>query len=604
MTFNFQQLEQQIMIQQHHNGVNFQHPHTETNFQQHHNGFNFQHPQTETQFHSPQTELTSHQPQQQVINFQQTQTEFHFSQPHTGNNSQQQQPEVKYPQPQQAITFHGTARRDTPTPKPAAPTTTSNQPEGYRIFGPDDLSPTKMEEKTAERLRLFKDAPGNSDPFVSTATDSSDNSVNEPYHINLPPRPTEHNREHHLAGIVFGQFPGHHHIERPMPPPNVSSNNGHGDVRGVVYGNSGHSLRESLERTQTHAPGVNETSPSRHAASTPHHSAAASLANSSAFPYMSTPQRSILAANTEQRQATGPVGHYIGESPERSLETFGHANARGSISMSHASFAGSSHRSVHGDSPEAYMARQRAPVGTRLQIAYPEINTDNPLLQPNFPGSIQQPPLLGANMTYPGMHPSGRPLQPFHNGPFLGMNQVQRPVPWAVAPAGTNTERQSTRMPPPGLPIPNPLDRNIMCPYIENLPDFPFDVIGVARPGPSESEREGEDQLRERIAELAHEEAVRRVRLGGNEHTARRAAEMNLLLGNVLVNLQSYVVGDRDSQAANFANFGDIPPQANVPSNGGSRSYFSVDPTVDRFALPPRPRPGLNSPIAEEEEEE
>lgn len=77
-----------------------------------------------------------------------------------------------------------------------------------------------------------------------------------------------------------------------------------------------------------------------------------------------------------------------------------------------------------------------------------------------------------------------------------------------------------------------------------------------------------------------------------------------MLVGHVLANLQSYLVGDPSEQAANFANFGPVPDHCCEPTNGGCRSYFDIDPHTDPWSLPPlRSKKNVADEHGEEEEE-
>jgi hypothetical protein len=99
----------------------------------------------------------------------------------------------------------------------------------------------------------------------------------------------------------------------------------------------------------------------------------------------------------------------------------------------------------------------------------------------------------------------------------------------------------------------------------------------------------GEEQLREQVRDIAHSYAERFERLNGTAHTSQgstAAKQMNLLLGNVIVNLHSYVSENSSRDAANFAEFGDVKNQHCEPSLGGRRSYFNREPSVDHWRQP------------------
>lgn len=99
----------------------------------------------------------------------------------------------------------------------------------------------------------------------------------------------------------------------------------------------------------------------------------------------------------------------------------------------------------------------------------------------------------------------------------------------------------------------------------------------------------GEKVFRHQVLAVAQEEAARRKMLRGRFRPGEDDSlfEPNtLLLGNVIANLRSYVVGDRKEQFGNFANFGPVPYHCCEPSHGGRRSYFDSDPSVGQWRLP------------------
>ncbi|KAL1986369.1 hypothetical protein VTN96DRAFT_6448 [Rasamsonia emersonii] len=99
----------------------------------------------------------------------------------------------------------------------------------------------------------------------------------------------------------------------------------------------------------------------------------------------------------------------------------------------------------------------------------------------------------------------------------------------------------------------------------------------------------GEKVFRHQVLAIAQEEAAKRKMLRGPIRPVEEESlfETNtLLLGNVIANLRSYVVGDRKEQFGNFANFGPVPYHCCEPSHGGRRSYFDSDPSVGQWRLP------------------
>ncbi|PLN75015.1 hypothetical protein BDW42DRAFT_199655 [Aspergillus taichungensis] len=87
----------------------------------------------------------------------------------------------------------------------------------------------------------------------------------------------------------------------------------------------------------------------------------------------------------------------------------------------------------------------------------------------------------------------------------------------------------------------------------------------------------GEEELRQQIESVSERYAQVKQDLG--EPNPTHARQTTGLLGNAIANLLSYVSGDRNEQAANFADFGNISDCYCEPSLGGRRSYFERDPS-------------------------
>ncbi|KAF7589794.1 hypothetical protein BBP40_003856 [Aspergillus hancockii] len=99
----------------------------------------------------------------------------------------------------------------------------------------------------------------------------------------------------------------------------------------------------------------------------------------------------------------------------------------------------------------------------------------------------------------------------------------------------------------------------------------------------------GEEQLRKQVEDIAQSYTESFERLNATAHTKQEsttAKQLNLLLGNVIVNLRSYVSENFLGDAAGFANFRDAKSQHSEPILVGRRSYFDRDPSVDHWRLP------------------
>lgn len=140
--------------------------------------------------------------------------------------------------------------------------------------------------------------------------------------------------------------------------------------------------------------------------------------------------------------------------------------------------------------------------------------------------------------------------------------------------------------PPPGLPTPKALKKLDRSPY--GCSQFEIQKAEEANHW-FQTDNRGERKIRQHIAEIAEAHAEECQGLDGaaqSAEDAERSKQMNLLLGDVIANLHSYVSDDRPQQADYFANFGDVSPRYCEPVHGGRRSYFDRDPAVDQWRLP------------------
>ncbi|KAL2014173.1 hypothetical protein VTN00DRAFT_1698 [Thermoascus crustaceus] len=142
------------------------------------------------------------------------------------------------------------------------------------------------------------------------------------------------------------------------------------------------------------------------------------------------------------------------------------------------------------------------------------------------------------------------------------------------------------KFPPPGLPPPG-----LEMPRVRSLERSALENSRVAESNCwFHTDGRGEEELRQHVTEIARADTERRQKLRGATYPLREdqlAEQTTLLLGNVIANLQSYVVGDRKEQAGNFANFGMVPYHCCEPSHGGRISYFDRDPLIHQWRLPP-----------------
>ena len=117
-------------------------------------------------------------------------------------------------------------------------------------------------------------------------------------------------------------------------------------------------------------------------------------------------------------------------------------------------------------------------------------------------------------------------------------------------------------------------------------------ILPVAEHSPSQrleeanrwfhTDNRGSDEFRRSVLDIAQTEASKRQpTVQPYVVKENRVVEpMTLLLGDVIANLQSYVLGDPGNQSDYFSNFGDVPRRCCEPADGDPRSYFDRDPST------------------------
>ncbi|PGH31610.1 hypothetical protein GX50_05601 [[Emmonsia] crescens] len=164
-------------------------------------------------------------------------------------------------------------------------------------------------------------------------------------------------------------------------------------------------------------------------------------------------------------------------------------------------------------------------------------------------------------------------------------------------PPNSPQSRFKFRFPPPGLPIPpNFQGGSADKAYFEQ--ETPASRLVQSNIW-FHTDTRGEDLFRQRITEIAREETGRQraikmpLRPGGQEGVAEAGT---VLLGHVLANLQSYTLCD-SNQAKGFANFGPAPKHCYEPTHGGRRSFLDLDPITDPWKFPPPRHPLSKDPL-------
>lgn len=481
--------------------------------------------------------------------------------------------------PLRNVTTLDAGRRDHPRDTLRASQTTANPSSTSQntpgVMGPDDISPTKQEEKqTARGIELHSsrgNALGGGDPFVSTISDYSVDLHGLPYQISGPPT-HEYPQSRRPTNVDPGQIPSYHNS---VPPGFYNNRVAGSDGRG--QGSTPHPFSMSTKDVDAQSSAEREAlvfgwdgRGQQRAESTP--------TNSSVNAQYSTPTRSAQTGNSDRLRPGGSMQDGI--KPEHTGSSVEFATSHNSTVVSHDSRSATATRrhAEHGESSAAYAA----PI-TDMQYAQPSL--ENPLLQPRFQNSVPPAHFYDTNLLQSYAEPFEDPQ---HTEPdaFPHLRYHERPVPWIVTPhEAYNATRQSTRNPPPGLPLPDPEQDNIVQPSDDPSEIMPDPAVPERPPSPP-ADQEGQEHLRQQIATIGHDYKTRCQQAGSSDAAARRSEEMTLLLGSLLVNLQSYVVGDPSRQTANFADFREVPEHAVGPSRSGRRTYLDIDPRVDPWMLP------------------
>ncbi|PGH13441.1 hypothetical protein AJ80_06310 [Polytolypa hystricis UAMH7299] len=435
-------------------------------------------------------------------------------------------------------------------------------PEGPRFFGPDDLSPSKHEEKLAERKRWFSalEQSYHADPYVP------DMSVP----LFCPPRDFQQPEYH--AETAYVQQP--------------SSNAGFGlpgGIGGIDQDNPFRTRQRTarwMEDERILSMGADEVTSVLYSdafkgpATTSQAIGQSQILSSQPIP---TAQASLTPLAISQTQTpaltTSPVVS-SGEAYDIKKEM---AQARSSI--------------LH-DPLTTPSSRDRAQESSRAGLSQTSSSRGSSQMRP-FSGQGQaaekypeRPRHTKAGESYPYEDENYNNIWNDPTVDRLGLDFSTGP--WGIGPPKAKEEKPGYKFPPPGLPYP-PL-----------FPDMPS-VRGYRDPA-----RERDPKLRESddwfFSTLREEERIR-AECGKGDSPRRRvvdnpalsrdgniAASSTDMVAQVVANLQSYAIGDRQAQSDDknsFAPFRNVPDHCVEPSHGGKRSYFDLDPTVDPWRLPP-----------------
>lgn len=137
--------------------------------------------------------------------------------------------------------------------------------------------------------------------------------------------------------------------------------------------------------------------------------------------------------------------------------------------------------------------------------------------------------------------------------------------------------------PPPGLPI--PAVNRMMAEELFGMANY--DLVKARFEEANawfHKDPRGEEPLRQYVAAIAQSHAEKFERLTGNDGT--NAKQMNLLLGNVIVNLYTHFSESNQSQATNLEALEGGDTSESAPSFARRRSYFDRDPSVSCWRFP------------------
>lgn len=142
-------------------------------------------------------------------------------------------------------------------------------------------------------------------------------------------------------------------------------------------------------------------------------------------------------------------------------------------------------------------------------------------------------------------------------------------------------ENPAFKFPPPGLPFPKSIGSSVSL----GLGDEPKPPPGSRLEQSNQwfhTDNRGYQHDRLRVASITKQDSLRRETarsFGLQTNNDILADASNVLLGGVLVNLNTYLVGDPRAQFGNFAKFGDVPIGACESSIGGNRTFFDYGPS-------------------------
>ncbi|KAF3490901.1 uncharacterized protein GIQ15_00418 [Arthroderma uncinatum] len=420
----------------------------------------------------------------------------------------------------------------TSAPTPAPPKTRPATPTGPYVMGPDDLSPTKQEEKfMAQKMMLER---------------LEDNSINDTLEIDFSKLGV--NQTDHYLDLIGAP---------PRPRPEVENT---GNEEGRQNG-----MRTNIDEKQ-HGPKLTS-------------------------PQGVVPGKSTMATRT----SPAVTGHDMSSASDTRVSGTRRQEHKDVAAQTKTSqfLSAASHtqliKSISRDADDDFDSPAWEVSNLRRAGLIPPISSgandkkdsvSHPLeTHQEVPPTDYTGPIFGR---YIGGHVSMQP------------DFVYRPVPWSISTAEETKKAKeaeeaskpssprASKFPPPGLPPPPTL---LESPIGKNRATIKSASDKKARINETlkwyRADRRWNEGLRERLGDIVqdYKECNGDINAATSASVSRDMAERTTgLLAQAIANLQSYLDGNAKDQAGNFANYGPVPDECCDSCKDGSFSLFDVQP--------------------------
>ena len=474
---------------------------------------------------------------------------------------------------------------------------------GPRLLGPEDMSPSKQEEKSVLRggpHNTVSQNPLHEDPCMA----------GQPYHP-YGPQPFQFGTQHD-ANVAFGygappmydspqttqmaldyRFPHHgahgeinHHgpygLAAPLAPQAIVNPQSH--RHGSMSGGG------SVMYTEIVKPIATPMSASVSSRSSKSIQPLAAVESKEPQPQPhKNPAKEIESSGTK-RDMTAYLNSVVEASKanlgKKTNQDGGNAAEPGTLhSKNQSSKSSEPHDALDvkagNGPPPPQIGIGSAPVQKPTESVLRDANSRQPSLHNTAPEAEHA---KGHKVDVKGKGIAPRMVEPDSGMPFPMPDPAMFATSATTAPMAARAS--SFLFPPPGLPYPK-----YTGPPLEPL-DEPLPAPGSRLDESNRwyhSDGRGEEELRKRITAITRADSLKRKEARGSAPKTKDdkiADASNILLGGVLANLQSYLSGDPKDQFGNFAKFGNVPDSCVEPSHGGRRSFFDQDP-FDSWGLPP-----------------